>query len=65
MAIKLNPAEYRAFTGTPGFGRGEFFALAVAKNDAVRFEGYTYGGAPQWIVYGEHSIIGVPISNPN
>jgi RHS repeat-associated protein len=65
-AIMLNPSEFRAFTGTPGFGRGEYFALAVAPDKAVSFEGVTTGGAPQWIIYGEHAVIpGSPFKNPN
>jgi RHS repeat-associated protein len=66
MAIQLNPSEYRAFVGTPGFGRGEYFALAVAPDEAVKFEGYTAGGAPQWIMHGEHEVLpGSPFKNPN
>jgi hypothetical protein len=62
----LNPPEYRAFTGTPGYDRGTFFALIVAQNESVTFRGYTSGGAPQWQVYGEHKVLeGSPFRNPN
>jgi len=63
-AIMLNPSEYRAFTGTPGFKRGERFILLVAQDKAVQSRGYTTGGAPQWQVYGTHQIIS-NYDNPN
>jgi hypothetical protein len=65
-AIMLNPAQYRAFTGTPGSGKGEFFALLVAPSRSVQNRGFSSGGAPQWQISDrDHTIIKGPYPNPN
>ncbi len=65
-AIMLNPSQYRAFTGTPGSGKGEFFALLIAPSESAKFVGVTTGGAPEWQISGEHQLVpGSPYKNPN
>ncbi len=55
MAISLNPADFRRFTSI-GYPKGEYFALVVAPKESVMSFGLAGGGAPQFRVYGDHTV---------